>query len=323
MGNDAGGSGVTIDLTSDPENVDVPAGNKRSGTTKRRLMKRSMGSLEGDVFIPSVVREMEKVDEGGEVKKGHRKRSKFFIVSKVQGGDDGLVKKDVGKRKLGLNKKCGKKGLVDEEKEHEEDVDNDVRLRKRSRKSKLVGEAVDKNKGEKGVGCKVPDVDRIHQRISLWSLHCLLPKLSTKQREDVKKMGFGAVLGFRIKDVPTRLSYWLLDNFDENRCVLNVDGKEISITKEKVRDVLGIPMGNVYDSQDLPHFECFTPEKLVVGRQESGVSGNVSNGAITPYTICDVAPLPTIIPNDTNVRPKRYSRKAEVLCSPWGHPVPD
>ncbi|PWA53169.1 hypothetical protein CTI12_AA445290 [Artemisia annua] len=569
MGKDVGGSGVLIDLTSDTEIVDVPGtgihgGNRKSRTRNVSLKKRLVGSLEGDVFIPSVVGMMGKVDEGGEVKKGHRKRSKFFIVSEDQGGDDGMVKKGAGKRNLG------------------------------------------KNKGEKGVGCKVPVEDRIHQRISLWSLHRLLPKLSPKQKEDVKEMGFGDVLGFRIKDVPTRLSYWLLDNFDEDRCVLNVDGKAITITRETVRDVLGIPMGNVpveavdeadfrhplvvewkqqfesttrythipvekkiytqqeggwmfklnflvlyftsigesnknatvnlrffnciqdendiprligvgkvdvqmplvnnwtvdlfnkleeerlspknveeiikglaakykkagelmdeadesldvaleenpndegllqmkelrdamfrarvfrepankstksteegndgdyctpendvpkatcfndapdepfpftqfygtpsayvayseqlsaertnkekglrsdhvcvskfdlnitqppatqgrsvdvsggdesfaeaeelleslqvYDSQDLPHFDCFTPEKLRVGRQGSGVSGNVSNGAITPYTICDEAPLQTIIPKDTNVRPKRCGRPAEVLCSPW------
>ncbi|PWA90628.1 Peptidase C48, SUMO/Sentrin/Ubl1 [Artemisia annua] len=262
MWNDAGGAGVPIDLTSDPENVDVPGsgvngGNKRSQPRNIRLKKRPGGSLEGDVFVPSVVGKMEKVDEGGEVKKGHRKGSKFFIVSKVQGGDDGLAKKAVGKRKLCLNKKSRKKGLVVEEKEHEEDVDNDVGVRKRTRKSKMDGEAVANNKGENGVGCKVPDVDRIHQRISLWSLHRLLPKLSTKQKQDVTEMGFGAVLGFRIKDVPTRLSYWLLDNFDEDRCVLAIDGKEISITRETVRDVLGIPMGNVpveaVDEADFRH----------------------------------------------------------------------
>ncbi|PWA95284.1 ulp1 protease family, C-terminal catalytic domain-containing protein [Artemisia annua] len=206
MGNDAGGSSVTIDLTSDPENVDVPGTGINGGN--ERSQPRN-----------------------------------------VQGGDDGLAKKDVGKGKLCLNKKSRKKGLVDEEKEHEEDVDNDVGVKKRTRKSKMDGEAVAKNKGENGVGCKVPDVDRIHQRISLWSLHRLLPKLSTKQKQDVTEIG--------IKDIPTRLSYRLLDNFDEDRCVLNVDGKEISITRETVRDVHGIPMGNVpmeaVDKADFRH----------------------------------------------------------------------
>ncbi|PWA79108.1 ulp1 protease family, C-terminal catalytic domain-containing protein [Artemisia annua] len=614
MGKNDGPAVATIDLTSDQEDMDdvsgigVHGGNRRTRTTSVPVKKRPVGSLEGDVFLPSLVGDQKKYDEGGVVEKGKRKRSKFFIVAK-----DKVGKKADGKRKLSLNKRNGKKGLVDEGKENEEGVHNEVGVRKRICKGKFVGEAVAKNKVEKGVGCKVPDVDQIHQRISLWSLRRLLPNLSTKQREDVEEMGFGAVLGFTIKDVPTRLSYWLLDNFDEDRCVLNVDGKEISITRETVRDVLGLPMGNVpvnavdeadcrhplviewkrqfesmrrykhipveniiytqanggwmfklnflvlyfstigesnknatdendipgfdwcsyvleclvrtkkaglglaiiagrwtvdllnkleeerlspesveaskksveeiikslgekykkagelmheadeelddaleenptdegllqmkelrdamfrvrvfrepanestkatedgndgvctpendvpktrsskdapdepfpftqfygtqsayvayseqlsaerinkekglrsdqvniskidlnitqppatqgrsvdatggdrsvadveelleslqvYDSQDLPHFDCFTPEKLLVGRQESGVSGNVRNGAITPYTICDEAPLQTIIPEDTYVRPKRCARPAEVLCSPW------
>ncbi|PWA54300.1 hypothetical protein CTI12_AA426940 [Artemisia annua] len=546
------------------ERTGFPGGNRRTRTKSVPFKTRPVGSLEGDVFLPSVGGDQKKVIKGSVVKKGNRMRSKFFIFSKEQ---------------------VGKKTAVDEDKDDEEDVYNVVGVRKRIRKSKLVGEAVAKNKDEKGIGCKVPDVDRIHQRISLWSLHRLLPNLSPKQREDVNEMRFGAVLGFSLKDVPTRLSYWLLGNFDEDRCVLNVDGKEISITRETIRDVLGIPMGNVpveavdkadfrhplvvewkkqfesttrykhipvekqiytqqaggwmfklnflvlyftsigesnknatvnlsyvlqclvrtkkswirtshycgpvivlldvyaeslrqrsgngdvqmplykmklyeaaaleqnptdagliqmkevrdvlfrsrvfsepaneckkpteeandggyctpekvvpktwsfkeedepfpftqfygipsayvayseqvsaerikkesklrsdqvnvskfdlnikkppatqgrsvdvsgvdncfaeaeellesfslYDSQDLPHFDCFTPEKLIVDRQESGVSGNVSNSSITPYTICDVVPLQTIIPKDTKVRPKRNGRPAEILCSP-------
>lgn len=215
-------------------------GSRRTRTRSVPIKKRPVGSLEGDVFLPSLVGDQLKDDEGGVAEKGKRKRSKYFIVSK-----DKVGKKAAGKRKLGLNKITVKKGLVDEEKEDEEDVHNEVGVRNRSCKSKYVGEAEAKNKGGKGVGCKVAVVDRIHQRIALWSLHRLLPNLSTKQKEDVNEMGFGDVLGFSIKDVPTRLSYWLLDNFDEDRCVLNVDGKDISITRETVRDVLGLPMGNV------------------------------------------------------------------------------
>ncbi|PWA66902.1 Peptidase C48, SUMO/Sentrin/Ubl1 [Artemisia annua] len=613
MGKNDGPDVETIDLTSDQEMDDVSGagfhgGNRRTRTRSLPVKKRPVGSLEGDVFLPTLVGDQKMDDERGVVDKGSRKRSKFFIVSKEKFG-----KKAAGKRKLGFNKRNYQKGLVDEEMEDEDGVHNEVGVRKRIRKSKYVGESVANNKGEKGIGSKVPVVDRIHQRISLWSLHRLLPKLSTKQREDVKEMGFGDVLGFSIKDVPTRLSYWLLDNFDEDKCVLNVDGKAISITRETVRDVLGIPMGSVpvkavdeadcrhplvvewkrqfertrrykhipvekqiytqadggwmfklnflvlyftsigesnknatvnlrffnciqdeidipgfdwcsyvleclvrtkkswirhrhycgpvivllvvyaesmrqkrgngdvqkplvdnwtvdlfnkleeerlspesvegsqtsveetikslaekyqkagelmheadevldealeenpnderllemkelrdalfrarvfrepanestkkledgndgdyctpktnvpktwgfndapdepfsftqfygtpsaygrsvdvsggdrsiadaeelleslqvYDSQDIPHFDCFTPEKLIVGGQESGVSGNVCNGSITPYTVCDEPPLQTIIPEETDVRPKRCARPAEVLCSPW------
>ncbi|PWA95077.1 hypothetical protein CTI12_AA010880 [Artemisia annua] len=273
MGKNDGPAFATIDLTSDQEMDDVSGvngtknrgyvnvsvvgtgfdgGNRRTRTKSVPFKKRPVGSLEGDVFLPSVVGDQQEVVEASLANKGNRMRSKFFIVSKEQVG-----KKTAVKRKVGLNKKRVKKGLVDEDKDDEEDVYNEVGGRKRIRKSKLVGEAVTKNKDEKGVGCKVPDVDRVHQRISLWSLHRLLPNLSPKQREDVTEMGFGAVLRFSIKDIPTRLGYWLLDNFDEDRCVLNVDGKEISITRETVRDVLGIPMGDVpveaVDEADFRH----------------------------------------------------------------------
>ncbi|PWA36938.1 hypothetical protein CTI12_AA595100 [Artemisia annua] len=229
-------------------------GNRRTRTKSVPFKKRPVGSLETDLFLPSFGGDQKKVVEGSVVKKGNRMRSKFFIVSKEQ----------VGK------KTAGKQKLVDEDKDDEEDVYNEVGVRKRIRKSKLVGEAVAKNKDEKGVGFKVPDVDRIHQRISLWSLHRLLPNLSPKQREDVNEMGFGAVLGFSIKDVPTRLTYWLLDNFDEDRCILNVDGKEISITRETVRDVLGIPMGNVVYAESL--------------RQRSG-NGEVQMPLVNNWTV--------------------------------------
>ncbi|GJX96967.1 RNA-directed DNA polymerase, eukaryota, reverse transcriptase zinc-binding domain protein [Tanacetum coccineum] len=49
----------------------------------------------------------------------------------------------------------------------------------------------------------------------------------------------------------------LLDNFNEETCVLNVNGKAIPVTKETIKDVLGVPMGSVYvqarDEADCRH----------------------------------------------------------------------
>ncbi|PWA99587.1 phospholipase-like protein [Artemisia annua] len=177
------------------------------------------------------------------------------------------MKKATRKRRLVLNNNKEKSKVFDEAKSDEEKVGDEGVVKKsvRKHKQKLViynkkGKK-DGNVGGKGVVTKANrkcnngkkhlgagtkhDVDRVHVRVSLWSLHRLIPNLSPKQREDVIDMGFGAVLGFKIKDVPTRLSYWLLDNFDEDTCVLNVNGKAISITRETVKDVLGLPMGSV------------------------------------------------------------------------------
>ncbi|GKC05298.1 hypothetical protein Tco_0996908 [Tanacetum coccineum] len=59
-----------------------------------------------------------------------------------------------------------------------------------------------------------------------------------RQKQVVIDIGFGKVIDFKIKDIPTRLAYWLVDHFDEESCRLNVKGKEIEITRELVRDVL-------------------------------------------------------------------------------------
>nr|GEY65390.1 peptidase C48, SUMO/sentrin/Ubl1 [Tanacetum cinerariifolium] len=75
--------------------------------------------------------------------------------------------------------------------------------------------------------------------------------------ENIIEIGFGSVLDFKIKDVPTRLSYWLLENSNEETCVLNVNDKAIPITREIIKDVLGVPMGSVYmqayDEADFRH----------------------------------------------------------------------
>ena len=71
------------------------AGNRRSRTRSLSVKKRRVGSLEGDVFLPSLAGDQQKDDVGGVVEQGKRKRSKFFIVSNDKDG-----KKDADKGKL-------------------------------------------------------------------------------------------------------------------------------------------------------------------------------------------------------------------------------
>nr|GEY34718.1 hypothetical protein [Tanacetum cinerariifolium] len=116
--------------------------------------------------------------------------------------------------------------MVDEANVTDKGVDEEGVMDKISQKrvvKKITRKEMHKKNNSKGVGCKEPDVDRIHVRVSLWSLHRLIPNLSPQQKKNIIDMGFGDVLDFKIKDVPTRLSYWLLDNFNEETCVLNVN----------------------------------------------------------------------------------------------------
>ncbi|PWA74635.1 RecF/RecN/SMC [Artemisia annua] len=97
---------------------------------------------------------------------------------------------------------------------------------------------------------KVP-TERIHQRNPPTNLFRVISKLSNEQKQGLREIGFGNLIEYKILDVPTRLAYWLLDKFDEETCSLDVNGKRIEITREVVRDVLGVPMGEVHvDARD-------------------------------------------------------------------------
>ncbi|GKE67306.1 hypothetical protein Tco_1521467, partial [Tanacetum coccineum] len=69
---------------------------------------------------------------------------------------------------------------------------------------------------------------------------------NVKRGKDVRDIGFGTFLEYKIKGVPKRLAYWLLDKFDEDTCSLNVNGRSIMISPDVVRNMLGVPMGDMH-----------------------------------------------------------------------------
>ncbi|XP_035842231.1 uncharacterized protein LOC118488912 [Helianthus annuus] len=68
-------------------------------------------------------------------------------------------------------------------------------------------------------------------------------KFSKKQIDEVKNMGFGAILDMNINHISTRLAYWLATNFDEMFDTLNVGRHQINITSDTVYEVFEIPKG--------------------------------------------------------------------------------
>lgn len=57
-------------------------------------------------------------------------------------------------------------------------------------------------------------------------------------------MGFGHILSFKVKDIPTRLAYWVLDNFDAESCEISIGTKgRVHIEAEDANRVFGFPIG--------------------------------------------------------------------------------
>ena len=89
-------------------------------------------------------------------------------------------------------------------------------------------------------------VSRVRIRNPPGILFRVITELSDIQKKDVISMGFGEILEFKINEIPTRLGYWLLDRFDADACILDVNGRRVSITPELVKSMLGVPMGDIH-----------------------------------------------------------------------------
>ncbi|CAH1415161.1 unnamed protein product [Lactuca virosa] len=86
-------------------------------------------------------------------------------------------------------------------------------------------------------------------RCSPESLLSIILGLRKQQKECVRSMGFGSLLKIKITDVPLKLGFYILQNFDSERMVIDVEGKELKVTAESVHDMLGIPTGGTILTQ--------------------------------------------------------------------------
>lgn len=93
---------------------------------------------------------------------------------------------------------------------------------------------------------KLVDIKAPYQRLtSRSSPHLIttaLKQLNDVQRAIVVRIGFGALLGMNILELPARLGYWLVNNFDARSCSLVLPGgAKLHITSNDVHNVLGLP----------------------------------------------------------------------------------
>ena len=80
----------------------------------------------------------------------------------------------------------------------------------------------------------------------------ILKGLTDNQKQDVKEMGFESLLddNFNINTTPTKLGYWVVQQFDPKTCTINMgDGRAILITAKMIKEMLGIPMGETAVTQ--------------------------------------------------------------------------
>ncbi|KAG2648910.1 hypothetical protein PVAP13_1NG073200 [Panicum virgatum] len=80
-------------------------------------------------------------------------------------------------------------------------------------------------------------------RFSVTAFSSILDSLNPRQREVIESYGFGSLLNFDKCFVPNKFAKWVANVVDYKSGDIVVDGKIISLTKESVHYVLGIPLG--------------------------------------------------------------------------------
>ncbi|CAH1446719.1 unnamed protein product [Lactuca virosa] len=80
-------------------------------------------------------------------------------------------------------------------------------------------------------------------RASPNSMFKIIKKLSFEQKKCVKELGFKSLLKLEIYDLPLRLSYYVVHNFDYEKMILKVMNSEIKVDSQSVNEMLGIPIG--------------------------------------------------------------------------------
>ena len=94
---------------------------------------------------------------------------------------------------------------------------------------------------------RINEPKSIKIRMSPRNLKKVLENLRSQQVEELRKMGFGEFHNnFNFYSIPSELGLWVVRNFDSETCSITMnDGRKIKITRELVRDMLGIPMGDM------------------------------------------------------------------------------
>nr|GFA17137.1 hypothetical protein [Tanacetum cinerariifolium] len=67
--------------------------------------------------------------------------------------------------------------------------------------------------------------------------------LNDDRKKCLHEMDFASMIGMGIYELPGKLGYYVIDNFDSETNVLSLNDSSILVTSESVKDILGIPMG--------------------------------------------------------------------------------
>ncbi|KAM0050925.1 hypothetical protein Hdeb2414_s0007g00229401 [Helianthus debilis subsp. tardiflorus] len=70
-------------------------------------------------------------------------------------------------------------------------------------------------------------------------------KMTTTQRNIVRRMGFGKILKLNVDEIKSVLGHFVVDHLDTKNMVIRLGKQTIKVDKDSVRKLLGLPCGGI------------------------------------------------------------------------------
>ncbi|KAI3699561.1 hypothetical protein L2E82_43962 [Cichorium intybus] len=69
--------------------------------------------------------------------------------------------------------------------------------------------------------------------------------LNNEQRRCIQSIGFGSAITMKLRKLPRRLCYWVVDNYDPTTNSIRVADQNLLVTRKKVHEIYGFPLGDI------------------------------------------------------------------------------
>nr|GFA13845.1 RNA-directed DNA polymerase, eukaryota, reverse transcriptase zinc-binding domain protein [Tanacetum cinerariifolium] len=147
------------------------------------------------------------------------------------------IKRTVGRPKKSMSANENKSLSVKRRGRPMKDNDEEKNQTVGSKGKKNKDSSKSKKTNENNRNCK------IRTRTTPTALFNAIAILNDDRKKCLHEMGFASMIGMGIYELPGKLGYYVIDNFDSETNVLSLNDSSILVTLESVNDILGIPMG--------------------------------------------------------------------------------
>ena len=178
-------------------------------------------------------------EEENQIVKGKRKLATERKVVGIKAKKQKIEKKTVDESPKRITRSTTMKTVEEEDKE-----DSEIEKSEEENKDELTKEEEEEIEPKKPQKKETTTVYRTFRtRSSPKPLFDATNNLTNERKRCLKEMGFETMINFPLNELPGSLGYYVLEHFHPKSMELRLERGSIKVTRQKIHDMLGVPMG--------------------------------------------------------------------------------